>query len=290
MNKSRLDLLPGNTIIISNMNNKTRLSEYILTTLFNQVTASFLLVVMLILLSSNALANQIHFNTGGSLNGQAVNAAGTEIIVHRGVLISGTLNLKVLNSHSSNGTFPVGATVTWGDRATQARELIPHVNNFPDVPLAPGEVFTGNSFANVQFSEIAPTVAGMYHIVLGARGECGYDHVMSATNWKLPTSPNTCGSTEALPVWNDGNDLGWDWTPAQFTQAETTGQVIQQLLLKNSDTGNVVGGVYDDGVYLGNVTYGANWIAVKVVPVPAATWLFGSGLLGVITVARRKKQ
>ena len=39
------------------------------------------------------------------------------------------------------------------------------------------------------------------------------------------------------------------------------------------------------------VAYNAveSWADFTVVPVPAAVWLFGSGLLGLIAVARRKK-
>jgi len=42
---------------------------------------------------------------------------------------------------------------------------------------------------------------------------------------------------------------------------------------------------WDTGVYYDNLNFGA-----AVVPVPAAVWLFGSGLLGLIGVARRRKQ
>lgn len=35
---------------------------------------------------------------------------------------------------------------------------------------------------------------------------------------------------------------------------------------------------------------GSDWVGASPVPVPAAVWLFGSGLLGLVGVARRKKQ
>ena len=34
---------------------------------------------------------------------------------------------------------------------------------------------------------------------------------------------------------------------------------------------------------------GATWAVATVVPVPAAVWLFGSGLIGLVGIARRKK-
>jgi len=66
-----------------------------------------------------------------------------------------------------------------------------------------------------------------------------------------------------------------------------------------------VGGFYadrfEDGAWLdgieGNpfageafpVVFPSMWVEIAPVPVPAAVWLFGSGLLGLIGVARRKK-
>jgi len=35
--------------------------------------------------------------------------------------------------------------------------------------------------------------------------------------------------------------------------------------------------------------YGSYLVSASAVPVPAAVWLFGSGLIGLIGVARRKK-
>ena len=51
--------------------------------------------------------------------------------------------------------------------------------------------------------------------------------------------------------------------------------------------------IYDFGTLAGSDAYAApvSWLLVRptVVPVPAAVWLFGSGLIGLIGVARRKK-
>lgn len=41
--------------------------------------------------------------------------------------------------------------------------------------------------------------------------------------------------------------------------------------------------------YSTSVTYGAMTLAAPVVPVPAAMWLLGSGLLGLVSVARRRR-
>ena len=39
-----------------------------------------------------------------------------------------------------------------------------------------------------------------------------------------------------------------------------------------------------------NANFNANLAPVSTVPVPAAVWLFGSGLLGLVGIARRKKK
>jgi hypothetical protein len=41
---------------------------------------------------------------------------------------------------------------------------------------------------------------------------------------------------------------------------------------------------FDDVVFIDNLHFGN-----AVVPIPAAIWLFGSGLLGMVGIARRKK-
>jgi hypothetical protein len=55
-------------------------------------------------------------------------------------------------------------------------------------------------------------------------------------------------------------------------------------------SGGTLQGSFTTGAIVGGITGGTNVIAKlgTVVPVPAAVWLFGSGLIGFIAVARRK--
>ena len=74
------------------------------------------------------------------------------------------------------------------------------------------------------------------------------------------------------------------WTPYNWTTtlgADVSGGVTLQL---KTSCGPVVGCGVD--AYFDNVTISTE---VAAVPVPAAVWLFGSGLLGLIGLARRKK-
>jgi hypothetical protein len=50
-------------------------------------------------------------------------------------------------------------------------------------------------------------------------------------------------------------------------------------------------GILDGGDFnLNSKKFSANGFQVTTVPVPAAVWLFGSGLLGMVSVAKRKKR
>jgi len=101
-----------------------------------------------------------------------------------------------------------------------------------------------------------------------------------------------CGS---LTAWYDGklgNDHGstYDFAwfldsggQADYVRIKSTGEVIiDDYNLADADE-HAVGGIYD---YVA-----VTWLVARpvVVPVPPAVWLFGSGLLGLIGVARRKK-
>ena len=71
---------------------------------------------------------------------------------------------------------------------------------------------------------------------------------------------------------------GSDGCPSEFDRWEIGQPVIFQPL---GGSGSIEGLVYGETYYLAGT--------LSQVPVPAAFWLFGSGLLGLIGIARRKK-
>ena len=192
--------------------------------------------------ASLSAADSIVFRSGGQLNGQGVNAAGATIVVGPGEQISGTLQISVHHSNCSGCVVPVGATATWGDRATKLWQVSSWVS-------------PGWTDLSVSVLDTAPETPGLYHIALGLNAQCNYQQVMSGTGWVVPSSGISCGGPQAGPIWNDGNDLGWDWTPSQFQQAEDDGQVTQQI--------------WDGSTLPGHftmATFGANWVGIQVVP------------------------
>lgn len=120
-----------------------------------------------------------------------------------------------------------------------------------------------------------------------------YDSVRDANwnDWRLPVWADT--GSEMQSLWSD--------TLGNLSSLTNTGPFLN-IQIGHYWAGTSRGGDDPNGSAWGFLTtYGAdNWApkeetyyawAVRdgnVVPVPAAVWLFGSGLLGLITVARRK--
>ena len=84
---------------------------------------------------------------------------------------------------------------------------------------------------------------------------------------------------------NPGGDMALYIPVALFNDAGQTGSDMLRLTVTQSDSHNG-----DDkwGVTSGGAFFGPDEPVIDPVPVPAALWLFGSGLLGLIGIARRK--
>ncbi|MFH1108024.1 MAG: PxKF domain-containing protein [Planctomycetota bacterium] len=154
-----------------------------------------------------ALDGYIFRTGGGSVNGYAIDATHYEVTVAPGEAITGSIAVEVTNLWPSNVVAPLGGTVTWGDRATQ-----PWLTN--------GWIPPGTHTFNVAVNKTAPGTPGNYHIVVAFRGEYTIQQVMSLTNWTMPGNP----------IWYDGNDAGFDWTPEQFQQAYHHGAVLTTVV------------------------------------------------------------
>ncbi len=94
---------------------------------------------------------------------------------------------------------------------------------------------------------------------------------------------NVDGITAAAPgpfsnVQSDQSDLYWSGTELAFG--------TNNAWFFNMDIGDQVAGDKVNNLFAWAVQSGD--VSASVVPVPAAVWLFGSGLLGLVGVARRK--
>jgi hypothetical protein len=167
----------------------------------------------------------LNLSSGGSLNSQPVDSSHYWIEVNAGEGIVGTVNVAVVCLNSPGAIVLMGYTATWGDRTTQPVQT--HSWSGPK---------TATLSMNVDVT--APAVAGEYYLPISFAGRYNFDQVMSATH----------AGTAAR--YNDGNDIGWDWTATHRQQARDWGLVAQETL-------------YPDGRMCYN-PQAATWVGVRV--------------------------
>jgi hypothetical protein len=112
----------------------------------------------------------------------------------------------------------------------------------------------------------------------------------AASNISVGANSHQVGAAGFFDVFIQADDL----VPDKFTVGETLTYLITspQAISANSFNFTNVGTVlYYAAAELGGTGDGSGTtiIAAPAVPIPAAVWLFGSGLLGLIGMARRKK-
>ena len=79
--------------------------------------------------------------------------------------------------------------------------------------------------------------------------------------------------------------ITFDIFSLDFTALPPPGQT--SLAVGLAGFGNITDG---SGALEVPMTFGAGTVNISAVPVPAAAWLFGSGLIGLVGIARRKTQ
>jgi hypothetical protein len=117
-------------------------------------------------------------------------------------------------------------------------------------------------------------MAYMYYVTLG---DLGYSDTAGyvQSGWGL-TNTGWFSYIQSSPFWSPTEDV----TNSNFAWMFDFGSGVQNPYYKLSDLNDVA---FAWAVHDGDVG-----VAVSSVPVPAAAWLFGSGLLGLIGVSRRK--
>jgi hypothetical protein len=203
--------------------------------------------------ASAQVQSTLFLEPGGVLNGQSINTSSPLVTVDPGQAIAGTVNVQTTVDPSySDDVIPLGYTATWGDRTAQPA-------------LSVASISTGVNNYGISIDQTAPTTPGNYYIPIAFSYEITIGQVMSATWWNAPNSP----------VWYDGNDLGWDWTSAQYQSALQNGYETQPVL--GSIGQDAVG---QSGPYT-ILNQPATWVEVEVVPEPStlALTILGGVLL-----------
>jgi hypothetical protein len=90
---------------------------------------------------------------------------------------------------------------------------------------------------------------------------------------------------------------GWQYNGQTITYTDGSTEVLDMPIGDNSAGGTLFFGFKDEGRTIASITYNSLndivsiddvRLSVSQVPIPAAIWLFGSGLLGLVGIARRK--
>jgi hypothetical protein len=108
--------------------------------------------------------------------------------------------------------------------------------------------------------------------------------------WNLNSTFSNCGSSAS-----EQTAINCLWTGYQNTAGNNASTVFLLASTDNDGDGTLGIPMTADGPYGGGPFAGFNFNfnlhgSMTVVPIPAAAWLFGSGLLGLVAMARRKRK
>ncbi|HSB98214.1 MAG TPA: VPLPA-CTERM sorting domain-containing protein [Spongiibacteraceae bacterium] len=160
--------------------------------------------------------------------------------------------------------------IVYGDYSTQT--------SVPSLSIDGRQTFTGvtQSFSgSAVYNESTNVLLFIWPAASGSGGSVQTQTASSCVNGNTSPSGNVCDTFAALtPSW-EGLNLRFVFTEDRSSFAGT------------------VTGFDTSGSGASKITNTINWqvaAAAPAVPVPAAAWLFGSGLLGLATAARRKSK
>lgn len=124
-------------------------------------------------------------------------------------------------------------------------------------------------------------------------GYMTYDDVSNQLSWNITFSDLTAGTTAAHfhgPAAPGVNASPVITIPLGASLGMTSGVLNGMATLANeTQEGQLLSGLWYINIHTSNFTGGEIRGQVQVVPIPAALWLFGSGLLGLVALARRGK-
>jgi len=210
----------------------------------------------------------------------------TKLVAAIGVSLFAVAAHAAIQDVAVNGGFETGDFTGWAQFPGTGPQEVSNIN--PSSGLFSGHLTETNPAANIiKQANLLPgawTAGQTVDIQFDIRGTAQAGGVFFAELFSELSGGGTSKS-EILgggPLFPNGNpDV---WTTYNFTTAvgpDTSGGVTLQF---NAACGAVNGCLAD--YFIDNVSIVAD---VNAVPVPAAAWLFGSGLLGLVGIARKKK-
>lgn len=120
---------------------------------------------------------------------------------------------------------------------------------------------------------------------IGINGDGANECTFSATTCNAPLANGDGNYTFTVPTGSYGGNINFAWgaTTGIDVFVVWSGNGITSL---DVDGDGIPGARMVDGPFPG---FSANFTPGPAVPIPAAVWLFGSGLLGLVGIARRRK-
>ena len=151
----------------------------------------------------------------------------------------------------------------------------------------PASAATINLFASIDGNQVVPSSTGSPGT---GTGIMTYDDITNLLSWNItysgligtPTVSHFHGAALA------GSNAG-----VQVDIAANSGGIASPMIgsatISEPQEADLLAELWYINIHTDNFPAGEIRGQVEVVPVPAAVWLFGSGLLGLIGIARRKK-
>jgi len=152
-----------------------------------------------------------------------------------------------------------------------------------------GTTFGPGTYTFATDNSPTPTTGPKYSGMIVGAGQVG-GHILF--DWGAPASANPCGlaecSIDVINVWDVGtNGPTTIYTSVDFAVNRSNFSQTSSTVIGPDGTPGAP--IQDSATFL---NYSPNFnmtTTTTAVPIPAAVWLFGSGLLGLVGVARRKK-
>lgn len=210
-----------------------------------------------IVLDTNINANDL---VSGAVTSWTSNAAQTAAVAS---LFSTSANL-------SDFVFDAGAVQNNGSNLDQFGLFLTNTNT----TLVPPPVVKINNFSNFI------TSARQWTVSVNQGPNAGPDGMLT------PATSGFGDWTDGIRGWN-GNGNVLQWTPTTSIGVTNSLDLYRYFYQPDGTPVNQLFGKLNIDVATGQVSFGA--ASVSAVPVPAAVWLFGSGLMGMVGVARRRK-